>query len=84
MGKPMDGVRVVDLSQLTSGPLATMMLAEQGADVVKVEPPVIGDLFRLESFSHRLQRAAAQPQPRQARASHRHVDATRVASSSWS
>jgi crotonobetainyl-CoA:carnitine CoA-transferase CaiB-like acyl-CoA transferase len=51
MGKPMDGVRVVDLSQLTSGPLATMVLAEQGADVVKVEPPGLGDLFRLSAFS---------------------------------
>jgi crotonobetainyl-CoA:carnitine CoA-transferase CaiB-like acyl-CoA transferase len=51
MGKPMDGVRVVDLSQLTSGPLATMVLAEQGADVVKVEPPGLGDIFRLSAFS---------------------------------
>jgi crotonobetainyl-CoA:carnitine CoA-transferase CaiB-like acyl-CoA transferase len=51
MGKPLEGVRVVDLSQLTSGPLATMVLAEQGADVVKVEPPGLGDLFRLSAFS---------------------------------
>ena len=51
MSKPMDGVRVVDLSQLTSGPLATMVLAEQGADVVKVEPPGLGDLFRLSASS---------------------------------
>ncbi|MFL6204236.1 MAG: CaiB/BaiF CoA transferase family protein [Acidimicrobiales bacterium] len=51
MGKPMHGVRVVDLSQLTSGPLATMLLAEQGADVVKVEPPGVGDLFRLSASS---------------------------------
>jgi crotonobetainyl-CoA:carnitine CoA-transferase CaiB-like acyl-CoA transferase len=46
MGKPLEGVRVVDLSQVTSGPLATMVLAEQGADVIKVEPPRIGDLGR--------------------------------------
>lgn len=51
MGKPLDGIRVVDLSQLTSGPLATMLLAEQGADVVKVEPPGLGDLFRLSAYS---------------------------------
>ena len=51
MTKPLEGVRIVDISQLTSGPFATMMLAEQGADVVKIEPPVIGDLFRLSSFS---------------------------------
>ncbi len=51
MGKPLEGVRVVDLSQLTSGPLATMVLAEQGADVVKVEPPGLGDLFRLSAYT---------------------------------
>jgi crotonobetainyl-CoA:carnitine CoA-transferase CaiB-like acyl-CoA transferase len=50
VGKPLEGVRVVDLSQLTSGPLATMVLAEQGADVVKVEPPGLGDIFRLSAF----------------------------------
>ncbi len=50
MGKPLEGVRVVDLSQLTSGPLATMVLAEQGADVIKVEPPGLGDIFRHSSF----------------------------------
>jgi crotonobetainyl-CoA:carnitine CoA-transferase CaiB-like acyl-CoA transferase len=50
VGKPLEGVRVVDLSQLTSGPLATMVLAEQGADVIKVEPPGLGDIFRLSSF----------------------------------
>ena len=46
MTKPLEGVRVVDFSQITSGPFATMLLAEQGADVVKVESPVIGDLAR--------------------------------------
>jgi crotonobetainyl-CoA:carnitine CoA-transferase CaiB-like acyl-CoA transferase len=44
--KPLEGVRVVDLSQITSGPFGTMVLAEQGADVVKVESPTIGDLAR--------------------------------------
>ncbi len=46
MTKPLEGVRVVDLSQITSGPLGTMVMAEQGADVVKVESPTIGDLAR--------------------------------------
>ena len=46
MTKPLEGVRVVDLSQITSGPFGTMVLAEQGADVVKVESPMIGDLSR--------------------------------------
>ena len=46
MGRPLEGVRVVDLSQATSGPLATMVLAEQGADVLKVEPLGLGDVAR--------------------------------------
>ncbi|HVN52215.1 MAG TPA: CoA transferase [Acidimicrobiales bacterium] len=43
--RPLEGVRVIDLTSNMSGPLATMVLAEQGADVVKVEPPA-GDLIR--------------------------------------
>jgi crotonobetainyl-CoA:carnitine CoA-transferase CaiB-like acyl-CoA transferase len=43
--RPLDGIRVVDLTSNMSGPLATMVLADQGADVVKVEPPS-GDLIR--------------------------------------
>jgi crotonobetainyl-CoA:carnitine CoA-transferase CaiB-like acyl-CoA transferase len=34
---PPDGMKVVDLSVMISGPLAAMMLADQGADVIKVE-----------------------------------------------
>ncbi len=46
MGGPLAGVRVVDCSAVISGPLCTQLMAEQGADVIKVEPIVIGDVTR--------------------------------------
>ncbi len=39
MPGPLAGVRIVDLSQVVSGPMAAGWLADQGADVIKVEPP---------------------------------------------
>jgi crotonobetainyl-CoA:carnitine CoA-transferase CaiB-like acyl-CoA transferase len=39
MGLPLEGVRVVDLSQGAAGPVCTQLLGDFGADVVKVEPP---------------------------------------------
>ena len=44
-GGPLDGVRVVDLTHHLGGPLATMALAQMGAEVVMVEPPD-GDQWR--------------------------------------
>jgi crotonobetainyl-CoA:carnitine CoA-transferase CaiB-like acyl-CoA transferase len=43
---PLDGIRIVDLSIALSGPWAVGILADQGALVVKVEPPGIGDIGR--------------------------------------
>ncbi|MEI8391196.1 MAG: CoA transferase [Actinomycetes bacterium] len=43
---PLQGVKVLDLSVMISGPLAAMMLADQGADVIKIESPGVGDFMR--------------------------------------
>jgi crotonobetainyl-CoA:carnitine CoA-transferase CaiB-like acyl-CoA transferase len=46
MAGALEGIRVVDLTAMFNGPIATMILGDQGADVVKVEPPGVGDIIR--------------------------------------
>ncbi len=51
MPGPLEGYKVVDLTQVVSGPLATMLLGDQGAEVVKVEPLGMGDSTRVPAFT---------------------------------
>ncbi len=52
MTLPLSGLRVIELGQLIAGPFASKILAEFGADVIKVEPPETGDPLRTWRMLH--------------------------------
>ncbi|PTM41326.1 CoA transferase [Bosea sp. 124] len=53
MALPLAGIRVLDISQVMAGPFCCMLLADMGADVIKIEPPGTGDSTR-QSMGFRL------------------------------
>jgi crotonobetainyl-CoA:carnitine CoA-transferase CaiB-like acyl-CoA transferase len=46
MRKPLEGLRMIDLTHMLAGPYGAMILSDLGADTVKVEPPVTGENTR--------------------------------------
>jgi crotonobetainyl-CoA:carnitine CoA-transferase CaiB-like acyl-CoA transferase len=51
--KALEDVTILDFSHLLQGPFATQLLADMGANVIKIEPPSRGDLFRTLTFNNR-------------------------------
>ena len=51
--KALSDVTVLDFTHLLQGPFATQLLADMGANVIKIERPGQGDLFRTMTFNNR-------------------------------
>lgn len=51
--KALEDITVIDMSHLLQGPFCTQMLADMGANVIKIERPGAGDLFRSLTFNNR-------------------------------
>ena len=50
MSGPLEGIKVIDISAVISGPMACQVLCDQGAEVIKVEPLGMGDITRIGGF----------------------------------
>jgi crotonobetainyl-CoA:carnitine CoA-transferase CaiB-like acyl-CoA transferase len=47
---PLTGLRIVDLTRILSGPFCTQLLADMGAEIIKIEPPGQGDAVRRQGI----------------------------------
>ncbi len=76
MPKALQDITVLDFSHLLQGPFATQLLGDMGANIIKIERPGQGDLFRTMTFKNRWVGEHRKPElpglePQQAFARHR-------------